>query len=225
MLQLTDLADKKWITSENFRTNVTKCGASTAEELAVSGPMTTSLQGPFSKSLIRQSFPQSKYAPTATRRFPVMRNILRHFWARFSVDRLTLNHRILRLRARIFKRNNGLRKRIDPHRRDYTTLGGEQKTIWYPEIARVRNIIVKNARGHVYYELGQPAFAEPSSVGIHPLEMHSRDDLSGFLAIVYGDGWPEVGSRTMTRLITGQDMEDGWIVVQDGSVPLRGGRE
>ena len=117
--------------------------------------------------------------------------------------------------ARIFRRNDALRKRIDGQRRDYTTLWGEQKTIWYPEIARVRNIIVKNARGHVYYELGQPAFDEPSSVGIQPLEMLSRDDLSGFLAIDHGDGWPEVGSRTMTRLITGQDMEDGWIVVQD----------
>jgi len=28
--------------------------------------------------------------------------------------------------------------------------------------------------------------------------------------------WPEVGSRMMTRLITGQDVCEGWIVVQDG---------
>ena len=54
-----------------------------------------------------------------------------------------------------------------------------------------------------------------AGVGIHPLEMLSQDDLSGFLAIDHGDGWPEVGSRTMTRLVTEQDMEDGWIVVQD----------
>ena len=118
--------------------------------------------------------------------------------------------------ARIFRRNNALRKRIDAQRQDYTTVFGTQETVWNPETDRVRNVIVKNARGHVYYELGQPAFGEPSSVGIRPLEMLSQDDLSGFLAIDHGDGWPEVGSRMMTRLMTGQDMEDGWIVVQDG---------
>ena len=30
-------------------------------------------------------------------------------------------------------------------------------------------------------------------------------------------GWPEVGSRMMTRLLTGQDFSDGWIVIQDGT--------
>ena len=118
--------------------------------------------------------------------------------------------------ARIFRGNNALKKRIDSQRQDYTTLEGTQKTVWNPEMARVRNVIVKNARGHVYYELGQPAFGEPSNVGIHPLEMLSQDDLSGFLAIDHGAGWPEVGSRMMTRVVSGQDMEDGWIVVQDG---------
>ena len=29
-------------------------------------------------------------------------------------------------------------------------------------------------------------------------------------------GWPEVGSRMMTRVMTGQDLCDGWVVVQDG---------
>ncbi len=81
---------------------------------------------------------------------------------------------------------------------------------------RVRNIIVKNARGHVYYELGQPAFGEPSNVGIWPLENLSEIELERLLTIDHGPGWPEVGCRMMTRLLTGQDMEDGWIVVQDG---------
>ena len=29
--------------------------------------------------------------------------------------------------------------------------------------------------------------------------------------------WPEVGSRMMTRVMTGQDLEGPWIVVQEGS--------
>ncbi len=28
--------------------------------------------------------------------------------------------------------------------------------------------------------------------------------------------WPELGSRMMTRVITGQDLSCGWIIVQDG---------
>ena len=118
--------------------------------------------------------------------------------------------------AHIFRGNKPLRKRIDSQRQDSTTLFDAQEIVWNPEMDRVRNIIVKNARGHVYYELGQPAFGEPSSVGIHPIEMLSQDALSGFLDIDHGAGWPEVGCRMMTRLMTGQDMEDGWIVVQDG---------
>ena len=28
--------------------------------------------------------------------------------------------------------------------------------------------------------------------------------------------WPEVGSRIMTRILTGEDFNNGWIVVQEG---------
>ena len=31
-----------------------------------------------------------------------------------------------------------------------------------------------------------------------------------------GTGWPEVGSRMMTRLLTGKDLAGGWVVVQNG---------
>ena len=118
--------------------------------------------------------------------------------------------------ASIFRHSKALRKRVDAQRQNYTTLGGEQRIVWNPELDRVRNIIVKNARGHVYYELGQPAFGEPSNVGIWPLENLSEIELERLLTIDHGPGWPEVGCRMMTRLLTGQDMEDGWIVVQDG---------
>ena len=118
--------------------------------------------------------------------------------------------------ARTFRHSEALRKRIDARRQDYTTRGGEQRVVWNPELDRVRNVILKNARGHVYYELGQPAFGEPSNVGIWPLVSLSAIELESFLTIDHGLGWPEVGSRMMTRLASGDDMEDGWIVVQDG---------
>jgi len=31
-----------------------------------------------------------------------------------------------------------------------------------------------------------------------------------------GDGWPEVGSRMLTRVVTGQDLAGSWVTVQDG---------
>ena len=36
-------------------------------------------------------------------------------------------------------------------------------------------------------------------------------------------GWPEVGSRMMTLVIMGQDLRGGWVIVQDGRLPVRRG--
>lgn len=76
--------------------------------------------------------------------------------------------------------------------------------------------MVKNARGHIYYELGQPALGEPTDVVVVPLINLSDGQRSEFLTADLGPGWPEVGSRMMTRLLTGQDLDDGWVVVQEG---------
>jgi hypothetical protein len=37
-----------------------------------------------------------------------------------------------------------------------------------------------------------------------------------FESIDNGLLWPEVGSRMMTRVITGQDLSNGWVIVQEG---------
>ena len=117
--------------------------------------------------------------------------------------------------AGILHNNAALKKRIDASRTVSSTLFGEQTTTWYPEIQRLKNVILKNARGHIYFELGQPAFGEPASVCLTPLDKLSNDERSDFELIDHGPGLPEVGSRMLTRLLTGQDMENGWIVVQD----------
>jgi hypothetical protein len=44
----------------------------------------------------------------------------------------------------------------------------------------------------------------------------SADERAEFESAGTGPAWPEVGSRMMTRMVTGQDLRDGWIVVQDG---------
>ena len=79
-------------------------------------------------------------------------------------------------------------------------------------------MVLKNARGHAFYEYGEPMLTEPEHVWAFPLAVISEaereafeNDYAGTLA-----GWPEVGSRMMTRVVTGQDLCGVWVVVQDG---------
>lgn len=92
---------------------------------------------------------------------------------------------------------------------------GNDQVTFVPDIARIQNVVIKNARGHVLFEHGQRAEGEPAHVAIHPIPTLSPNALANFETIDYGAGWPEVGSRLMQRLISGEDMRpDGWVVVQ-----------
>jgi hypothetical protein len=118
--------------------------------------------------------------------------------------------------ARILQRSSKLRARIESARTEYRTLGGEARQVWRPEPDRVRRVVVKNARGHVYFEQGEPMLTEPARVSFVPLESMPASERADFEHIGAGAFWPEVGSRMMTRIATGQDLRDGWVVVQDG---------
>ena len=92
---------------------------------------------------------------------------------------------------------------------------GKDQVTFVPDLGRIQNVVVKNARGHVLFEHGQPAEGEPARVAIQPIPTLPPDMLASFETIDYGAGRPEVGSRLMTRLVTGDDMRpDGWVVVQ-----------
>ena len=118
--------------------------------------------------------------------------------------------------GRILRRNLKLRSQIERAKTEYSTVGGDTRVIWKPDMARVTNVVVKNARGHAFYEYGEPMLSEPDHVGVWPLESLTGEEHSQFETIDMGMGWPEVGSRMLTRVITGQDLEDGWVIVQDG---------
>jgi hypothetical protein len=118
--------------------------------------------------------------------------------------------------ARILQRNPKLRARIDRARWGFLTHCGETQIIWRPESARIDRVILKNARGHAFFEIGEPMLDRPKYVRSAPLESLTRAQRADFENIDFGAGWPEVGNRMMTRLLTGQDLADGWIVVQDG---------
>jgi hypothetical protein len=92
-----------------------------------------------------------------------------------------------------------------------------QPFMLYPDIERVQRVIVKNARGHAYHELGEPLLDHPVHVAMLPLERMSAEQRSAFEATGRGlDLWPEVGSRMTTHLVDGQAMAGGWIVVEPG---------
>ena len=119
--------------------------------------------------------------------------------------------------SQILARNLRLRSRIDAARHMEATPGKGTVAKWTPEIERIERVIVKHARGHVLFELGQAIELPPAHVKILPRELLSPKQLSQFEYSEGFGGWPEVGSRLMLRLLeTGEVGEGGWIEVQGG---------
>lgn len=117
--------------------------------------------------------------------------------------------------ARILSKKARLRARIERSKTEYKTLGGEERLTWKAEIERVKHVVLKNARGHAFFELGEPMLGDPSHVSVLPLLSLSPAERHQFESAQGLEIWPEVGSRMMTRLLTGQDLDDGWVIVQD----------
>lgn len=121
--------------------------------------------------------------------------------------------------ARALAKSEKLRARIERSRSEYTTLGGETRILWKPELERIKRVVLKNARGHAFFEYGEPMLTDPSRIWIAPLESLTDSERQSFEGAHVGQlaVWPELGSRMMTRIATGEDMEEGWVVVQDGT--------
>lgn len=122
--------------------------------------------------------------------------------------------------ARSLTKSPALRAMIQQGMTRYQTMGGETRTAWIPDQERIDRVVLKNARGHAYFEYGEPMLDPPALVASSPLEALSETQRTTFEGL--GDDgshalWPEVGSRMMTRMLTGQDMRDGWVVVQEGA--------
>ena len=116
-----------------------------------------------------------------------------------------------------------LRDRINRSQRVQATLWGHPDLLWEPELNRIERVIVKNARGHVLYELGEPMLERPSHVSVCPIQAMTARQVDQFENVPRGSGWPEVGSRMMQRAFIvhrlGDSQEvyfDSWQDVQDG---------
>ena len=113
--------------------------------------------------------------------------------------------------------NAQMRRLIDQSAQKYIDEDGITRLTWHPDLERIRPVVVKNARGHAFFELGLPFYHEPTHIIIQPLITAPEEWLSAFLTIDHGNGWPEVGSRLLQRLVSGEDMASGWIIVQLGT--------
>ena len=119
---------------------------------------------------------------------------------------------------RILEGNPALQLRIEGARKRDEA----DDLIWEPEAGRVRNVILKLARGHAAYEL-YPKLEKPSIVGFAPLQILSDDQRSAFEQVAGDDEtdlWPEIGSRAFLRAFGKSPdrlpLSGGWVVVQPG---------
>jgi hypothetical protein len=92
--------------------------------------------------------------------------------------------------------------------------------IWKPEDDRIRNVIVKLARGHVAYQYSEPQLDDPTYVAVMPLTLMSDEQREAFETVPESVFWPEIGSRAFVNLIVGGDAkydpESGWNILQEG---------
>jgi len=96
------------------------------------------------------------------------------------------------------------------------------RLVWQPQDDRVRNTVLKLARGHAAYELSLPQLEDPLEVTAAPFVAMSEEQHSGFEDALGGtiQGWPEVGSRAFHRACGAApdplEEDRGWVVVQPG---------
>ncbi|MDE2102112.1 MAG: hypothetical protein KGL39_33005 [Patescibacteria group bacterium] len=112
---------------------------------------------------------------------------------------------------RILRYNRVLQADIEAARND-----DEGTPLWRSDQGRIRRVIVKNARGHAFFEYGELMLCDPALVSFVPLPVMKSEDRARVEDIPSTGLWPEVGSRMMKRVMTGQDLDGPWVVVQDG---------
>jgi len=82
------------------------------------------------------------------------------------------------------------------------------------ELSRVRNVVLKLAKGHALYELNCPQHDDPAKIDISPIQDMDESSREHFERPPALTLWPEAGSRAMQRLAESYAHE--WVVVQPG---------
>lgn len=100
--------------------------------------------------------------------------------------------------------------------------------VWQADVDRVRNVVLKLARGHVAYELSEPRLNAPDSIAFQPISTLTVDQRENFESLSSESllmPWPEIGSRAFIRAlreVAGRPIgwptfeANGWLTVQPG---------
>jgi hypothetical protein len=121
--------------------------------------------------------------------------------------------------ARALADSTALRARIERSRTEYVTHGGETRVLWKPDSSRVERVVLKNARGTRISSTANRCWMLRPGWRLTRwkcMTTEERQDFEGLSDQGSLAAWPEVGSRMLTRLLTGEDTEGEWVVVQEG---------
>jgi hypothetical protein len=98
--------------------------------------------------------------------------------------------------ANILRRAPALRARIEAAR---TTEGRQVRFGIEPD--RIKNVVLKLARGHAAFELSQPCRQEPTALWWHPLHLMTEEQRNSYDASHVVQMLGEIGSRNSQRLL------------------------
>lgn len=97
--------------------------------------------------------------------------------------------------ARMMENSPALRQRIEKSKTE-----NNGQIAFIPEIERIKNVMLKLARGHAAFELSQPCREKPNHFWCGPLFLLSQEDQDNFNAAHSPQVFGEVGSRNMQRM-------------------------
>lgn len=90
--------------------------------------------------------------------------------------------------------------------------------VWQPEGDRVREVILKLARGHLAYELGLQRMDDPVVFQVTPWVVMSEQERKSFFNIIPSPIYPEIGSRSFKNSLLGKPTAyECWHVVQEST--------
>lgn len=113
---------------------------------------------------------------------------------------------------RILNQKESLRKRVLN-----SMIKIEGQTFFTPEIDRLKNVILKLAKGHIRYENSEPVLSEkPTHWGYKALPLMSQNEIDLFLKDTKVHKLFEVGSRAMQKILidTYNNVYSHWETVQ-----------
>jgi len=109
----------------------------------------------------------------------------------------------------ILERKPKLRARIEKAK---VEVNGQ--TFFKTEADRVRNVILKLARGHATFENSEFQLEEPVAISIRPITEMDKDEQVEYFS--QDDGLlPEIGSRAFNRMFLDEDFINNWLIVQE----------